>query len=260
MSEQPLIKLRGVSIGYGALKLVEGIDLEVRDGDFCGLVGPNGAGKSTLLKVILGNLPPLAGKVWRRPGLRLGYVPQRTLIDPIFPLTALEVVRSGGMGPKAKGQGGHLLSSASRDAALASLNQVGVGHLASRPLRDLSGGQQQRVLIARALVRQPDLLILDEPAAGMDLPAEKDLLDFVTDLNRHQGTNVVLVVHQISLVAGRATKMALINKDLKLFAMGSAEEMLSSERLSDLYDHPMDVIEADGSVLVRPGTTQREEP
>jgi ABC-type Mn2+/Zn2+ transport system ATPase subunit len=190
--------------------------------------------------------------------LRLGYVPQRTLIDPIFPLTALEVVRSGGMGPKAKGQGGHLLASASRQAAMTSLEQLGVAHLATRPLRDLSGGQQQRVLIARALVRSPELLILDEPAAGMDLPSEKDLLDFVADLNRTQGTNVVLVVHQISLVAGRATKMALINKDLKLFAVGSAEQMLRSERLSDLYDHRMDVIETHGSVLVRAASSERE--
>ncbi len=258
MTEEPLIKLSDVSIGYGGRPLVAGINLDVEAGDFLGLVGPNGAGKSTLLKVILGIVPALAGDVWRRPGLRLGYVPQRTLIDPIFPLTALEVVRSGGMGPKAKGRGGTLLASASQAEAMTSLEQVGVGHLARRALRDMSGGQQQRVLIARALVRSPDLLILDEPAAGMDLPSEKDLLDFVADLNRHQGTNVVLVVHQISLVAGRANKMALINKDLQQFSVGSAETMLCGERLSDLYDHPMDVIETHGTVLVRAGATEQE--
>ncbi|MBI4701678.1 MAG: metal ABC transporter ATP-binding protein [Deltaproteobacteria bacterium] len=253
-SAQPLVKLSDVAIGYGGRPLFEGIDLEIVRGDFLALVGPNGAGKTTLLRVILGVLPPIRGKLWRRPGLRVGYVPQRAALDPIFPLSAMEVVRLGGMGPKPAGQRGHALASAGREQALVALGRLGVADLAYRPLRDLSGGQQQRVLIARALVREPDLLVLDEPAAGMDLPSERELLDFVAGLNRDHGTDIVLVVHQISLAAGRASRIALVNKDNGLFAVGAAQELLSEERLTELYGHPMEIVPARGAIVVRAGT------
>jgi len=251
MDDNILIELREVAIGYGRLPMLRGIDLSIAAGDFLGLVGPNGAGKTTLLRVILGVLAPLAGETHRRPGLRLGYVPQRLRIDPIFPFTALEVARGGGMGPKPRG-GGALLASASREEGLGALDRVGVADLARRPLRDLSGGQQQRVLIARALVRSPDLLILDEPTAGMDLPSEHELLDFVNELNRAQLIPILLVVHQIPLVADRASTIALINKDLSLFAVGPTAEMLDPARLSRLYRTPLEVVRTGGVTVVRP--------
>jgi ABC-type Mn2+/Zn2+ transport system ATPase subunit len=251
MDEHPLVDLRQVAVGYGARPFLEGIGFSLRQGDFFGLVGPNGAGKSTLLRAILGVLRPHAGEIVRRPGLHLGYVPQRMRIDPIYPLTALEVVRSGGMGPKKQGQGGGSLASATRQQALVALERLGMTALANRPLRDLSGGQQQRVLIARALVRSPDLLILDEPTAGMDIPSERELLDFITDLNRQHRTSVLLVVHQIGLVAGRCSHLAIINKDLPLFACGAASQMLTSARLSDLYGHPIEVTGEGASMVVR---------
>jgi len=256
---QALIALEGASIGYGA-PIISGIDLAVEPGDFLGLIGPNGAGKSTLLKTMLGILSPLAGTVRRRPDLRVGYVPQRTRIDPIFPLTALEAVRAGGMGPKPPGTGGTLLSSSSRGDAMGALERLGISHLAHRPLRDLSGGQQQRVLIARALVRGPNLLVLDEPTAGMDIPSEQELLDFVTSLSRAEGLAVLLVVHQLSLAAGRARRMAIVNKDLPIFAVGTADEILRDDRLSELYRHPMSVGRdaAMGHVYIRAG--RREDP
>jgi ABC-type Mn2+/Zn2+ transport system ATPase subunit len=250
MKPQSLIALEGVSIGYGGTSLLDNINIEISKGDFLGLVGPNGAGKSTLLKVILGILRPLAGEIRLGHDLRIGYVPQRTQIDHIFPLTAVEVVRSGGMGPKAHGDNRRRLVSATRGQAMDALERIGIANLAKKSFRDLSGGQQQRALIARALVRSPDLLILDEPTAGMDLPSEKDLLDFVTALNRERAEAIVLVAHQLSLVAGRAGKLALINKDLKLFATGPADELLSSEKLSKLYGRPMEVAELRGKKLV----------
>lgn len=251
VTQEPFLELTGVAIGYGGRPLLEGIDLQVRPGEFLGMVGPNGAGKSTLLKAALGIIRPLAGEIRLRPGLRFGYVPQRTRIDPIYPLTSLEVVRAGGMGPKTAGDPRNTLASATRAEGLAALERVGVAGLAHRPIRDLSGGQQQRVLIARALVRSPDLLILDEPTAGMDLPSERDLLDFITEFNRRQGTGVVLVVHQISLVAGRSTHLSIINKDLGLFACGAARDLLQAERLSDLYGHPMEVVGEGENTVVR---------
>lgn len=256
MSDTSLLEAQDLSIGYGGRPLVEGISFQVMPHDFFGLVGPNGAGKSTLLLTLLGNIAPLKGTVRPKPLLRIGYVPQRTRIDPIYPMSALEVVRSGGMGPKANGKSGWLFSSASKSEALAALDRVGIKSLASRPLRDMSGGQQQRVLIARALVRSPDLLILDEPTAGMDIPAETELLDFVSCLNRQQGTAVMVVVHQISLVAGRANRMALINKDIPLFAVGEAGQLLSSQKLTELYREPMQVIDAAGQMVVRSGARE----
>jgi len=247
-----LIELTDVAIGYGRKPLMSGVDLSVDKGDFLGVVGPNGSGKTTLLRVMLGNLRPVAGTIDRRAGLRLGYVPQRVRIDPIFPFTALEVVRGGGMGPKTGSQPGWRLSSAPRRMALEALEQVGVADLARRPLRDLSGGQQQRVLIARALVRDPDLLILDEPTAGMDIPSEHELLDFVSEQNATRGLPIVLVVHQLSLVAGRASKIALINKDIPLFAVGTADEVLDADHLTQLYGTPLEVFGQGEDTIVRP--------
>jgi ABC-type Mn2+/Zn2+ transport system ATPase subunit len=257
MSESSLLEAKDLSIGYGGRPLLEGISFQVMPRDFFGLVGPNGAGKSTLLMTLLGSIKPVRGFVRARPSLRIGYVPQRSRIDSIFPMSAIEVVRSGGMGPKAKGKAGWVFTSASKDAAIAALDRVGMKSLGSRPLRDLSGGQQQRVLMARALVRDPDLLILDEPTAGMDIPAESELLDFVSRLNEEQGTAVMVVVHQISLVAGRANRMALINKDIPVFAVGEAAELLTSERLTELYREPMQVIDAAGQIVVRCGCGAR---
>ncbi len=256
MTAKPLVELKKAAIGYGRTTLVDGIDLAVMPGDFLGLVGPNGAGKSTLLKTILRIIKPRGGEISRRSGLRIGYVPQRTRIDPIYPLTALEVVRSGGMGPKERDDERRLLASATHEKGMKALEQVGVADLAKKSLRDLSGGQQQRTLIARALVRSPDLLILDEPTAGMDLPAERELLDFVTGLNRDHGANIILVAHQLSLVAGRASSIALINKDLPLFAVGPSEELLTNECLTEFYRHPMEVVEVGGGIIVR---ARREE-
>jgi ABC-type Mn2+/Zn2+ transport system ATPase subunit len=255
MESEALTKITGVSIGYGATSLLDNINLEILPGDFLGLVGPNGAGKSTLLRTMLGVLRPLAGRVINRPGLRFGYVPQRTRIDPIFPLTVIETVRQGGMGRKPEGRGSRLAGSTRREG-MEALVRLGVADLADRALRDLSGGQQQRVLIARALVRGPDLLVLDEPTAGMDIPSEKELLDFVTALSRDQRLTVILVAHQLALVAGRASRLALINKDLPLFAAGDADELLTDERLSALYKHPMRVVDAGGIVTVQAGRSE----
>lgn len=251
MEKEALVELTDVSIGYGKTRLVGNINLEVHSGDFLGLVGPNGAGKSTLLKTILGIIKPRGGEVRKRSGLRLGYVPQRTQLDSIFPLNAIEIVRLGGMGQKAKGDNRATLVSASREEAMSALERIGIPHLARKSFRDLSGGQQQRVLIARALVRTPDLLILDEPTAGMDLPSERELLDFVTAFNREKKEAIILVAHQLSLVAGRASKVALINKDQNLFTVGMTRELLSNKRLTDLYRYPMEVVDLDDSIVVR---------
>lgn len=252
MGELSLLRASNLSIGYGRNALLTGINFEVCEGQFIGLVGPNGAGKSTLLLSLLGNIKALAGRITRRANLRIGYVPQRSRIDPIFPISAVDMVRFGAMGAPKKGPAA--VRSASCQDAIDALDRVGIKHLADRPLRDLSGGQQQRVLIARALVRKPELLVLDEPTAGMDLPAEAELMDTLTQWNEQFGTTLIVVVHQVGLVAGRVSHLALINKDIPMFSVGPARELLRSETLSELYRAPMQVSEQDGRFIVRGGT------
>ncbi len=246
MDTTTLVELKDVAIGYSGRAILARISLCLSQGDFLGIVGPNGAGKSTLLMTLLGNIRPVRGSIERRPGLRFGYVPQRSRLDPIFPLSVLDMVRLGGMGAGRF----PLLSSSPRDA-MAALEGIGLAHLASRPFFDLSGGQQQRVLVARALVRSPDVLVLDEPTAGMDLPSERSLLDFVTDLNRNRGTAVVVVAHAIALVTGRAHRIALLNKDTGLFAVGTEAEIISTQRLTDLYRSPIRVFDIEGEKVIR---------
>ena len=154
----------------------------------------------------------------------------------------------------------HSVRGASRRDATDALERLGIEHLSGKPFRSLSGGQQQRVLIARALVRDPDILFLDEPTAGMDIPSETDILGFVKALNSDHETTVVMVVHHIEVVASRATNIALINMDTDLFATGSAEDLVTTERLSELYRRPVEVMEERGEIHVvayGPGPARR---
>jgi ABC-type Mn2+/Zn2+ transport system ATPase subunit len=248
-SAGPLLALRGAAVGYGRRPLLEGVELEVEPGDYLGLVGPNGGGKTTLLRTLLGVVPLLRGRLERRPGLKVGYVPQRTRLVPIFPMSALEVVRQGGMGCATGFP--HCLRAADRAASLASLDRLGMAAAAGQGFAALSGGQQQRVLIARALVRQPELLVLDEPTDGMDVPSEHDLLDFVGELNDGR-TAVILVAHELTVVAGRARRVALVNKDLPLFAVEGTSSLLEPGRLSALFGRPMEVRGEGEDRFVRP--------
>ncbi len=259
MDSNTLLEARDMAIGHGGRVILDRISFQLCDGDFLGIVGPNGAGKSTLLMTLLGNLSPVRGALERRPGLRFGYVPQRSRLDPIFPLSVVDMVKLGGMGTRTPGKGGWRLGCASSSDALAALDGIGLASLARKRFSDLSGGQQQRVLVARALVRSPDVLVLDEPTAGMDLPSERSLLDFVTDLNRNRGTAVIVVAHAIDLVTGRASRIALLNKDSSLFAVGTEAEIISTERLSDLYHAPIHVLDVDGERVVRAGRNNKED-
>jgi ABC-type Mn2+/Zn2+ transport system ATPase subunit len=155
-----LITFDGVTLGYGRRPVLTDLSFRIPEGDFLGLVGPNGAGKTTILRAILGSLAPTAGTISRADGLRFGYVPQRDQVDYNFPLEVVDVVLMGrydrvGLGRR---PGRH-----DRERARAALEHVGIAHLADEPLSALSGGQRQRALIARALVGEPNLLVLDVP-------------------------------------------------------------------------------------------------
>ncbi|TQL03828.1 metal ABC transporter ATP-binding protein [Cellulomonas sp. SLBN-39] len=193
------LEATGVHVTLGGQQIVRGVDLLVPSGQVLALLGANGSGKSTLVRSLLGVVPLAAGQVRllgaplgpRVPWDRVGYVPQRMAAGGGVPTTALEVVVSGTL------HGRRLVPPRDRRArARAALSELGVGDLQDRRVQELSGGQQQRVLIARALVRRPRLLVLDEPTSGIDLPTQEAFVSTVARL-RDEGTTVVVILHEI---------------------------------------------------------------
>jgi iron complex transport system ATP-binding protein len=233
----------GLSFGYPHRELFQDVSFAIERGAILGIVGPNGCGKTTLLRTILGLLPPLGGTVTRAHGLTVSYVPQRERLDVILPVTALDVVLMGlsaHAGPLAR------LGPADHEAARRALARLDVAALARRPYRSLSGGQQQRVLLARALVSEPDLLVLDEPTAGMDLGSEAGVVEFLRDLNRREHVTILLVTHLLPLVLALATSIMLFARATILH--GALDEVLQEERLTALYGVPVHL----GTVAGRP--------
>jgi ABC-type Mn2+/Zn2+ transport system ATPase subunit len=230
-----LVRVRGVTLGYGRRVVLSGLDFTIERGDFMGVMGPNGSGKTTLLKALLGLLRPLAGTIEMAPlngtPVRIGYVPQRERLDPHFPLSSLEVAMMGRFGAL-----GAMRRPRAEDFAIAreSLRRVGMEKRAGQAYRELSGGQQQRVLIARALAGNPDLLLLDEPTNGMDLPAERAIMELLLDLQRDQSATIVFVTHLMSAVEHFARRVALITR-FGTLAIGSKEEMLAPSNLARAY-------------------------
>jgi len=190
-----LLDLRDVSVGYNGVPVLEHASFTIERGEFVALLGPNGAGKTTLLRGILRLVPLLAGRIdygFDHAVHPPGYVPQRDTLDPIFPLSAFEVVL---MGTYAKLPPLRPVGKKLRNLAAQCLDHVGLASARDRPFWSLSGGQKQRVLIARALAAEPQVLLLDEPTAGVDRDAETAITDLIARLHREQRLTVVLVTH-----------------------------------------------------------------
>jgi zinc transport system ATP-binding protein len=199
---EPILRLRDASFGYGTHRVLEHVDLEICPGEFAALLGPNGAGKTTLLRGVAGLLPLLGGTLDYRSDRAtspLGYVPQREALDSTFPLSVRDVVL---MGTYARLRPLQRAGPAQRRLAARSLDVVGLTAVAEQRFASLSGGQMQRTLIARALAAEPELLLLDEPTAGVDAEATASIMAALTGLNREQGLTVLLVTHQVRLLRG----------------------------------------------------------
>jgi zinc transport system ATP-binding protein len=222
-SPRSVIEVRELSFSYGAAAVLEGVSLEVEAGEFLGVVGPNAGGKSTLLKLILGLLDPQSGRILllgQRPHeatRRIGYVPQYPSFPRDFPISVEQAVLLGRIGRRSRTgwlealmPGGY--TKADRQAAHNALDEVEAADLAVRRIGSLSGGQLQRVLLARALVSEPEVLILDEPTANIDLRLESDIFDLLERLNRRM--TILVVSHDVGFISSYVTRVACVNRTL----------------------------------------------
>jgi ABC-type Mn2+/Zn2+ transport system ATPase subunit len=238
-----LLSFRTVSLGYHGKVILRDIDVTLQKGMFYGIVGPNGAGKTTFIKAMMGIIKPLSGRIERNSGIHYGYVPQREMVDELFPLTVEDIVmmsRFPLLGPfKFPGR-------QDREAVTEALHHVGIEALRHVTFRSLSGGQKQRALIARALAGNANVLVLDEPANGMDISAEKAIMDVIKGLHK-KGMTIIMITHLLNLVADCADSIMLLNHEAHI---GPREEILTSEHLSAAYHIPVTVFEQGDKTVI----------
>ena len=234
-SSAELIKLQDLAIGYNGQPILSGISLTIDRGSFTAILGANGSGKSTLLKTLLGLQPPVAGRIHvaRSAGAPpvFGYVPQFLQFDPLFLLTGFEVALMGVFGRIGPGR---WIPRSERAFVRKCLQATGADGFARQRFAELSGGQKQRVLIARALATRPDVLVLDEPTAGVDAAATQALLAFISQLHREEKLTILLVTHDLALVRQHAQGVIWLRQGQVL--SGTAAELLRPEHLAEVFD------------------------
>lgn len=232
-----IIELDRVCFSYTNEEVIKDVSLQIHKGDYVGIVGPNGGGKTTLLKLMLGIIKPNDGiiklfgkdikefKDWPQ----IGYVPQKTHVEMNFPVTVEEIVMMGRYGKL-----GLFHSPTQKDAAKVdeALSQVQMLEYKKKQINDLSGGQQQRVFIARALATEPEIIFLDEPTVGVDIKTQKQFYSLLRKLNQELNLTLVLVSHELDVVAHESTELAYINRTLEYF--GEPDEFLKGEYFHEL--------------------------
>lgn len=245
---QNIIKIEDLSYSYERQKVLKDINLQVKKGDFLGLVGPNGSGKSTLLKCILGIQQPDEGKIelfgtdirkmksWEK----IGYVSQKAnSFNSGFPASVFEVVSLGLVSKIGLFNG---FKKSHKQKVADALRSVGMYEFANRNIGELSGGQQQRVFIARALVSDPELLILDEPTVGVDAENVESFYQLLSDLNIKLGITLLLVSHDIGIITDKVSHVACLNKRLHFHGSRDKFKDATEKDLSLLYGHTVHVL------------------
>ena len=235
---QTIIELENVCFSYNVNDyVIKDVSLQIHKGDYVGIIGPNGGGKSTLLKLMLGLLTPEKGVVKLfdtplqnfRDWSKIGYVPQRTHFDMNFPVSVQEVVAMGRYGKRGLF---HFPNKEDQEKTLQALRQVDMLDYKDRQISELSGGQQQRVFIARALVTEPEVIFLDEPTVGVDVKTQQQFYNLLRKLNRELKLTLVLVSHELDVVAHESTELGYINRTLEYY--GNPDEFLKGKYFHEL--------------------------
>ena len=250
----PLVSLHDVVYDIGKKSIFQGVSFSVRSGELIGILGPTGVGKTTLLKLILGLLQPHRGSVLfegRPAGMRrepVGYVPQLAAIDWDFPVTVEELVEMGWSewAQKSRGSGGKLRRQVERF-----MERLGITECAGRQIRDLSSGQQQRAFLARALISEPRLVVLDEPTTGVDLGTQHEIFHFLGELNR-SGMTILLTTHDVNTIAAHLPRLICLNREV--IADGPPLRVFTPEILKRTYGAEMVIASREGFVMAGPAT------
>lgn len=234
------IHIENLSVNYGQTSAIADVCLDVTEGEYLGIIGPNGGGKSTLLKAILGLVPittgtiQIYGKPPRNNRALIGYVPQFAAMDKKFPITLLEVVLTGclksGLSPF------YRFTAKNKRSALKLLERVGIADLANRQISELSGGEFQKMLIARALMVNPKLLLLDEPTASVDAASRDQIYTLLAELNKNM--TIILVTHDLLAISSQVHRLACLNGHL----VYHGEPELTENVVNSLYGCPVDLI------------------
>ena len=214
-----LIRLDGVAVSFNGQPVLDNVQLSVQPGEIVTLIGPNGAGKTTLVRVVLGLLQPDSGNVRRAPRLRIGYMPQKLHVDATLPLSVLRFLR--------------LVPGVDRKRALAALAEVGAEQVIDSPLQSISGGEMQRVLLARALLREPQLLVLDEPVQGVDVAGQAELYRLISRLRERHGCGVLMVSHDLHLVMSATDQVVCLNRHV--CCSGHPEQVSADPAFVELF-------------------------
>ena len=231
MNTDNCITLKDVSIGYNGNPILNDINFSLKRGEFVVLFGPNGCGKTTLFKTILRIIPPIQGDIIYGDDYtpRFGYVPQRQFLDEIYPFTAEEVVLMGTFGEM---KPFHPTAKTNRDWVEQCLKDVGMLDMKKEFFSELSGGQKQRILIARALATRPNVLLLDEPITGVDVIAQKKIIELISELHKKRQLTIMMVTHEVHHIPSWVNK--IINIHHYKVVLGSLEEIISLSRIDEI--------------------------
>jgi len=250
---QPIVEIKNLNFTYERQRVIEDINLTIEQGSFLGLVGPNGSGKTTLLKCLLGLLKPQQGdiKLFGQPIQKfknwheIGFVSQKAnSFNTGFPASVFEVVSSGLTSRLGLFK---FMNKQDRTKVYEAIEAVGLGNFAKRNIGEMSGGQQQRAFIARAIVSNPKLLILDEPTVGVDAQTVQNFYDMLLSLNRDLGITLILVTHDVGTITDKVSHVACINKHLHFHGNSKEFESLKDDEMSDFYGHSLHVLSHDHS-------------
>lgn len=214
-----IVKLDSVSVSFGDKEVVKKVTFNLHTDCITTLIGPNGAGKTTLVKTVLGLVKPTAGSVWKQPNLVIGYVPQKLYIDKTFPLTVKRFLK--------------ISRDISQEAIRQAVESVNIHKLIESSIHGLSGGEMQRVLIARALLRNPQLLVLDEPVQGVDINGQIELYQLISDIRKERGCSVLMISHDLHLVMSATDHVICMNQHV--CCSGHPEKITSDPSYIDLF-------------------------